>query len=466
MKKVTIEWLRAIESFKDVPDEQLEWFIDKSSVVDLHAGSFIFQPGDQIPGPFVILSGKARLCMPVGQEMPEVGVYETGAIGGNLPFSRGKIANVLTEAVEDMSYLQFPLELLEDMIRTQFHLTQALVHVMANRIREYTAFEQQSEKMMALGKLSAGLAHELNNPAAAVVRGSDALIKHLKMVPDAFRQVMSVRLEPKDVGYVTDELFRVFSSTKKPVIGMLERSSLEDDLFDRLDQYGIPNAAEIAENLVDFGFSVDDLEAIKAHLPLEAMTAVFTWFNSNLITEKIVEDIKEASGRIASLVGAVKSFTHMDQGHGKQHTDIHTGLRNTLTILQHKVRHGMVQVIEDFDTSLPQVNALVGELNQVWTNLIDNALDALEGTDNSTLTITTGRANQCVKVTITDNGPGIPEDVKRRIFDPFFTTKQIGKGTGLGLDVVMRIVKQHKGAIKVESKPGRTDFIVEFPFNG
>ncbi len=466
MKNVTIEWLRAIESLKDVPEEQLQWFIDKSSLIDLPAGSCIFQPGDQIPGPFVILSGKVRLSMPFGPEMREVGVYEAGAIGGNLPFSRGKIANVLTEVVDDLAYLQFPLERLEEMIRTQFNLTQALVHVMANRIREYTAFEQQSEKMMALGKLSAGLAHELNNPAAAVVRGSDSLGKHLKMVPDAFREVMSVRLESEHVKYVTDKLFSALSNTEKPVMGMLERSSLEDEVLDWLEDHNVPGAAETAENLVDFGFSIADLDAIKAHLPTSAIAAVFTWINSNLITEKIVEDIQEASGRIASLVSAVKSFTHMDQGHGKQYADIHVGIRSTLTMLQHKIRHGNVQVIENFDAALPPVNALIGELNQVWTNLIDNALDAMEANGTGVLTITTGRDNRCVKVTISDNGPGIPEDVKRRIFDPFFTTKQIGKGTGLGLDVVMRIIRQHKGAIKVESKPGRTDFIAEFPFTG
>ncbi|RZM23192.1 MAG: GHKL domain-containing protein, partial [Pedobacter sp.] len=345
-------------------------------------------------------------------------------------------------------------------------LTQALVHVMANRIRESTAFEQQSEKMMALGKLSAGLAHELNNPAAAVVRGAVSLLEHLKQVPDAFQKVVSLRLDEKEIQFINEILISALSKTNKPVLSMLERSALEDDLQDWLDDSKVAAAVDTAENLVDFGFRVEDLDDLKAHLPDNAISGVFSYINNNLVTEKIAVDIHEASSRISELVGAIKSFTHMDQGHGKQYADIHIGIRNTLKMLQHKIRNGNVQVIEQYDTNLPEINGLIGELNQVWTNLLDNALDAMEPNQKGQLTITTSRAKECVRVTVSDNGPGIPEDVKSRIFDPFFTTKQIGKGTGLGLDVVMRIIKQHKGAVKVHSKPGQTDFIVEFPING
>lgn len=464
MKDVTVEWLKTIDNLKDVPDDQLQWFIDCSSVLELPAGENLFQQGDVMPGPFVILSGKVILSVPQGKELHEAGSFEAGSIGGYLPFSRGKIASIVAGAADDVSYLQMPLGRLDEMIRSQFALTQALVHVMANRIREATAFQQQNEKMMALGKLSAGLAHELNNPAAAVVRGSSALLKHLKLVPDAFRQLMTLRLNPEDADHITGKLFDALS--RKPVLSMMERSALEDDVLDWLEAYNLPCAAETAENLVDFGFNVADLDDLKTHIPATSISPVMNWMNSNLVTEKIVTDIQEASGRIADLVGAVKKYTHMDQGHGKQLADIHTGIRSTLAMLQHKIRNGNVKIVEDFDTGLPEVNAMIGELNQVWTNLLDNALDAMEPNKQGQLSITTCRAKDCVRVTITDTGPGIPKDVKSRIFDPFFTTKEIGKGTGLGLDVVMRIVKQHKGAVKVCSVPGQTDFIVEFPING
>ncbi|GAB3919929.1 sensor histidine kinase [Mucilaginibacter myungsuensis] len=466
MEKVTVDRLQSIETIKNVPTEQLQWLLDHSEQLQVSAGTRIFGHGEPIAGTYILLEGAIRLCVAQGGEMLEVAVFEPQSITGYLPYSRGTITNGFAEAVVDSTYLLFPFAQAEEMIRTQFELTQALVHIMATRIRDYTAFQQQNEKMMALGKLSAGLAHELNNPAAAVVRSSSSLMQHLKLAPDVFKRVMEMKLSVADVTYVSDKLFAVICKDEKPPLSMMERSSLEDDVLDVLDDYGVENAQEIAENLVDFGFDASDVEDFKNHIQAEAISPVFGWINNNLVTEKIVIDIDEASRRIASLVGAVKNFTHMDQGHGKQYADIHDGIRNTLTMLAHKVKHGNVQIDEQFDTTLPPVNAMIGELNQVWTNLIDNALDAMDANGKGVLQISTGRANECVKVTITDNGPGIPEDVKTRIFDPFFTTKGVGKGTGLGLDVVTRIVKQHKGAIKVNSEPGKTSFIVEFPFNG
>jgi len=466
MDKVNAQWLQNIDALKDVPLEQLQWFLDHSEQLTLAEGDSLFTQGDKIKGTYVIIEGSFRLCMPFGAEMREVAVFEAEDITGHLPFSRSKMSGGVGEAVTTTTYLLFPIEHEQAMIRSQFELTQSLVHVMANRIRDFTARQQQNEKMMALGKLSAGLAHELNNPASAVVRGSASLLKHLKLVPDAFKRVMAMKLSVEDVTYVSDKLFSVICKDEKPTLSMMERSEKEDDVLDWLDEYDVENSPEIAENLVDFGFSVADLDDFKTHIPQEALSSVFGWINNNLVTEKMVIDIEDASRRIADLVGAVKTFTHMDQGHGKQYADIHIGIRNTLTMLQHKIKQGNVKVEELFDTTLPQVNAMIGELNQVWTNLIDNALDAMEGSGKSVLQIKTGRAANCVQVCIIDNGPGIPEDIKSRIFDPFFTTKEAGKGTGLGLDVVTNIVKQHNGKIKLESEPGRTAFIVEFPFNG
>lgn len=222
----------------------------------------------------------------------------------------------------------------------------------------------------------------------------------------------------------------------------------------------------MAENFVEFGFSKADLEEFANLIPSQYLSPVLNWINNNLVTEKMVNDIQDASQRISDLVTSVKNFTHMDRGHDKEYTDVHSGIRNTLTMLTHKLRKGNVEVVEHYNTSLPLVKAYVGELNQVWTNLMDNALDAMEVNKKGTLEIKTERDKEFVKVSVIDNGPGIPADIKSRIFDPFFTTKEIGKGTGLGLDVVMRIVNQHKGSIKLNSVPGRTEFIVCFPIDG
>jgi signal transduction histidine kinase len=180
----------------------------------------------------------------------------------------------------------------------------------------------------------------------------------------------------------------------------------------------------------------------------------------------MVQDIQESARRIADLVSSVKTFTHMDRGADKQYADIRIGIKNTLIMLLYKIKKGNITLVKQYDESLPPVKALIGELNQVWTNLIDNALDAMEANGKGTLTIKTEKDREFVQVSIIDDGPGIPEDIKTRIFDPFFTTKGMGKGTGMGLEVVQRIVKQHNGSIKVKSVPGRTEFIVCFPIDG
>jgi signal transduction histidine kinase len=221
----------------------------------------------------------------------------------------------------------------------------------------------------------------------------------------------------------------------------------------------------MAENFVEFGFMIDNLEALCSHIPTAYCSPVFNWINNLLTTERMVQDIQESSRRIADLVNSVKTFTHMDRGFEKQRTDIRIGIKNTIMLLKHRLKKGNVELAKEFDETVPEVNAMVGELNQVWTNLIDNALDAMEPNGKGKLTIRTQRDREFVQVTIGDDGPGIPNDVKTRIFDPFFTTKEVGKGTGMGLEVVQRIVRQHNGSIKVDSQPGKTEFTVCFPID-
>jgi len=247
----------------------------------------------------------------------------------------------------------------------------------------------------------------------------------------------------------------------------MDRADKEDEISDWLDaQDGIKNVYDMAENFVEFGLSIDDLEEIKTYIPEGKLSPLLIWINNSFTTERMVSEIGLASKRISELVSSVKTFTHMDGGGDKVFADIRTGIKNTMIMLNYKIKKANVNVIEDYDEDLPPVKAMIGELNQVWTNLIDNATDALEGRENPELTLKTRRDREFVCVSIIDNGPGIPEDNKKRIFDPFFTTKKIGQGTGLGLDVVTRIVKQHKGTITVDSVPGRTEFVVCFPING
>jgi signal transduction histidine kinase len=321
--------------------------------------------------------------------------------------------------------------------------------------------------MLALGKLSAGLAHELNNPASAIVRDSESLLKHLQLEPQTFKSVIAIRMEPEHVDMVTKKLFRVLSEKREVNLTLRQRTAKEEELTDLFDEMGIENSDEIAENFVEFGFETEDIDLFRTHIPAQFFSPVFNWINTLLVTERMVQDIGESARRIANLVTSVKIYTHMDQGQDKQYADIRIGIKNTFQMLIYRIKKGNITIVKDFDETLPPVKMLIGEMNQVWTNLIDNAIDALEGTENATLTIKTERDRDFVQVSIIDNGPGIPEDVRSHIFEPFFTTKEMGKGTGMGLETVHRIVvDQHNGSIKVTSESGRTAFVVCFPIDG
>ena len=466
MENVTPSLLQNFEALKEVPEDQLQWLIDNSKCNVYQDGDQPFEPGMAMAGTQYIISGKLRLYFMINGSRKEIADFTSGDITGYLPFSRGKKSTGYGVAIGETRLMTFPMEKMEQMIRSQFELTQALVHVMTNRVRDFTALQQQNEKMMALGKLSAGLAHELNNPASAIVRDSMSLKQHLRLEPETFKKVIGIKMKPEEVNAVKQELFRIIESKNEVRMTLKERTAREDELGDWLTDNDVENAFELAENFTEFYFTVDDLEAFKGHIPAEYLSSVFAWINSNLVTEKMVDDISESSKRIADLVCSIKNFTHMDRGSDKQYADIHIGIGNTLTMLGYKLKKGNVTLVEDYDHTLPPVRALIGELNQVWTNLIDNALDAMEPAHKGTLTIKTERDKEYVQVTISDNGPGIPDEILTRIFDPFFTTKEMGKGTGMGLEVVQRIVRQHTGSIKVRSNPGNTSFIVCFPING
>lgn len=465
-ENVTATWLQSIESLQEVPLEQLQWMIDNSTILEVPDGDFLFKTGEPMKGTHVMLEGRLKMYLLQNNEMRDMIYIEKDTIFGYLPFSRGLVAKGMAQAIGNCRLMSLPMSKMREMITNYFDLTQALVHIMTTRVRNYTAYQQQNEKMMALGKLSAGLAHELNNPAAAIVRGSTSLKQHLQMEPKAFKDIMAIRMDEREVDIVTQKLFEILSRGDKPTLTLMQRTEKEDAIRDWLDDHNVINSDEVAENFVEYAFTCDDMESFKEHIPERYLSPVFNWINTNLVTERMVADIQESSQRISNLVKSIKSFTHMDQGKGKEYIDIHTGLRTTLAIMQHKLKKGNITVVEQYDETLPKVKAMAGELNQVWTNLIDNAVDAMEVNKKGQLTIRTERDREFVQVTIIDDGPGIPENIRSQIFDPFFTTKEIGKGTGLGLDVVSRIVQQHRGSVKVNSRPGCTEFIVCFLIDG
>jgi signal transduction histidine kinase len=465
MEPVTVSTLKTFEKLKNVPDNELQWLIDNSKPRLLNDGEYLTVQGQTLAGPHFIIKGRMVIYLIQNGSRRELAFGGAGDITGYLPYSRGVIATVNSQALGELQIISFPTDRVREMIEDHFELTQALVHVMSNRVREFTALQQQNEKMMALGKLSAGLAHELNNPAAAIVRDSVSLREHLRLEPETFKKVMTIRMDIAQVDAVNNELFKLLAIKQRTKLTLKEKTKREEEITDWLDDHGVENSDDMAENFVDFCFGVDTLESFCKHIPANYCSPVFNWISNLLLTEKMVEDIQESSRRIADLVSSVKVFTHMGRGMAKEYADIHIGIRNTLIMLGYKIKKGNITLVEEFDETLPPVKAMIGELNQVWTNLIDNALDAMEPNSKGTLTIKTERDRQFVQVSVSDDGPGIPADIKPKIFDPFFSTKEMGKGTGMGLEVVKRIVHQHSGSIKVQSEPGKTEFIVCFPID-
>ncbi len=466
MKAVTTARLRQdFEPIANVPEEQLQYLIDNSKSYELKEDEFLFQKGQPSDHMNLILSGRIRIYSQQKNQSREIAILEKGDITGLLPYSRLTHAQGSGQALETSVILAFHRENMPAMIRNNYELTEALVHFMSSRIREFTTFQLQNEKMMALGKLSAGLAHELNNPASAIVRSSKELKSHLGHLPQNFKKVISIRMTPEQVDEVNEMLTKRLSQPPGKKLSLMERQDLEDDLADCMGEKGVDNAYEVAENLIEFGFQCSELEAIYERTSADHFAPVIKWVNDNLTTERMVREIEDASTRIANLVSSVKNFTHMDRTPDKIKADIHEGIENTLVMLNHKLRKNGIRVERKFQDDLPQPKVLVSELNQVWTNLIDNAIDVMEHTENPVLSLETRQDREFVRVVVRDNGPGIPDDIKNNIFDPFFTTKEIGKGTGLGLEVVKNIVNKHNGTIKVESVPGNTEFEVCLPLN-
>ncbi len=465
MKKVTPQQLqRDFEPIAHVPEEQLQYLIDHSEQFTLEEDEFLFRKDEAADRMNLILSGRLRIYTLQKNQSREIALLEKGDITGLLPYSRLKTSSGYGQALEKCELLSLHRKDLPELIRENYELTEALVHFMSSRIREFTTYQLQNEKMMALGKLSAGLAHELNNPASAIVRSSKELKSHLGHLPKNFKKVISIKMTADQVDAVNDMLTeRLAANTPEKKLSLMQRQNLEDDLADCLEEKGVDNPYEVAENLVDFNFQCADIDAIYNYTSADHFAPVMKWVNDNLTTERMVREIEDASSRIASLVSSVKNFTHMDRTPDKMKADIHEGIENTLVMLNHKLKKGNVKVERKFQEDLPKAPVLVSELNQVWTNLIDNAIDAMDGREDAVLTLETQQDRDFIKVMIRDNGTGIPDDMKNQIFDPFFTTKEIGKGTGLGLEVVKNIINKHNGTIKVESQPGQTQFEVCLP---
>jgi signal transduction histidine kinase len=444
-------------AFAELPADQIVWFLSQSKELSLKAGEVYAKQGDPPDAMFVLLEGDFEWR---GEFNGETIVLpgKVGDVTGALPFSRMKQFTVTGRAISDGRILRFPSSLFPELMQKMPELVKRLVGVMTDRVREATRLEQQRDRLASLGKLSAGLAHELNNPAAAAKRAAAQLRDTLHRIKEASVQLGRRELTPTQKAEI-EKLESSFTQNDSPPPDALTISDLEDQIDSLLRSHGQNDLWQLSAELAQRGIKPAALESLFENLDAGTARAALVRIAASVEIASLLKEIESSTSRISELVRAIKEYTYMDQS-PVQNVDVVKSLETTLTILNHKLKRG-VAVQRDYQPVPFLVNSFGSELNQVWTNLIDNAIDAMSG--KGELRVRTYRDNGCVVVEIGDNGPGISPEIRSHIFEPFFTTKAVGEGTGLGLDTVQRIVRKHKGNIQVNSKPGDTRFQVWLP---
>ncbi len=458
--------LRTLFLFEDLEDDRLEWVAEHGHVERYGAGAEIATEREPAEWFYILLSGGITLSQLVrGDDVEITRSDQPGGYAGATQFYLGnQVSQVYTTSVRttvDSAVLALPAADFAAVFHQWYPMATHLLQGMFVGLRNTDELVGQRERLLALGKLTAGLTHELNNPAAAAGRATVALRERVAGMRHKLAVLAGSELGADELKHLTDIQEEIVERMPTvPKLSPLQTSDREDTLTGWLDDNGVASGWEIAPTLVAGGVGVEDLRRVADALNAAYLDGAIRWLAYTVETETLLGEIENATGRISALVGAAKQYSQMDRS-PHQSIDVHDGLNSTLIMLSRKIG-GQVKVVKNYDSSLPKVPAYAAELNQVWTNLIDNAVDAMHR--SGTLTLHTARDGEQLLVEIGDTGPGIPDDMHQQIFEPFFTTKPVGEGTGLGLDVSWRIVvNRHGGSMRVISEPGDTRFQVRLP---
>ena len=451
--------LAAHRTLGKAPRAELEWLAAHGTLERYEPGHLIARKGEPVEALYVIFSGRVSHVTDQGGTWRKVVSWGEGEVAGQLPYSRLAAApgNSVVDQTCDM--LRVPREHLATIAIECPCVTGALVHVMVDRARAFKSSDLQAEKMASLGKLAAGLAHELNNPASAAARSARLVIDALRASDDASRALGAAGLNEEELALIERVRATCHAVPTTSVLTPLERSDREEAIADWLAEHGADDA--LAASLTDTDVTLPLLDELAGTLSGEKLHATLRWLAAGCTIQALTRDIERAASRVHALVSAVKGFTYMDQAKAPEAVDVAKGLTDTLAVLAAKARGKSASLTVDVPADLPRVRGFGGELNQVWVNLVDNAIDAVKSGGRVTVAARADGARVVVRVI--DDGPGIPAEIKSRIFDPFFTTKPVGKGTGLGLDIVRRLVDTNDGLIDVDSAPGHTEFRVSLP---
>jgi len=452
--------LRNIPILADLPDDELRWLADHSEVLVIEAGEVWVREGEPANWMSIYLEGETDgRRESLGPDAP-VYTARAGQITGMLPFSRLTHFTITARAVTRTRIARISKDLFPEMLHRIPALGPKLVGILSDRVREVTKQDLAREKLASLGKLSAGLAHELNNPAAAASRASSMLRAVVEK-----RERANAQLDQENISTEARALLRTIESKAVEVQAQvkpknpLELNDRKEELQSWLESHGVEDGWEVAPVLAEADAKIEHLERLSEKYSGPLMGPAIRRIGAMLEISRLLADIEHSTCRISDLVKAIKEYSFMDEAQ-RQEVDVAKGIESTLTMLSHKLKHG-ITIVRNYDPNLPRVPSYGSELNQVWTNLIDNAADAMKG--EGELRIRTMREGDDVLVEFVDNGPGIPAEIQTRIFDPFFTTKPMGEGTGLGLDTVYRIVRNHRGNVTFVSRPGNTCFRVRLP---
>ncbi|HEY5731848.1 MAG TPA: cyclic nucleotide-binding domain-containing protein [Anaerolineales bacterium] len=455
---MNIQDLRKSPLFEGLSDDELKQLMDNAKPVSLHAGDALMKQGEPGDTAFVVVSGEFEVTKQSGQSVIKIDVRSPGDVLGEMALLSSAPRSATITAVTECETLCISKEVFDNLLSTSSTAALAVLKWVMARLSQNDALLHQQERMAALGTLSAGLAHELNNPAAAAQRSASLLkvsqAKWLELTHQietrAFKEDQTVWLDD----FMEDTARRIENPVK---LEALEKIDLVDQLQVWLEANGIESAWELAPAMVKFGWSIESLDPLKETTFFDLAVQ---WLGAGCMMTELLIEVQETTSRLSQIVRAMKAYTYLDQAPLLE-VDVHDGLENTLVIMQHKLKQG-VAVIREYAQNLQRIEAYASELNQVWTNIIDNAVDAMNG--NGQIILRTYEQDQNVVIEIVDDGPGIPKDIQSRIYEPFFTTKPPGKGTGLGLHISHDIiVNRHHGILLVESKPGETKFKTVLP---